>query len=156
MMPLEGLTSDHVVDIVDLASREYGTVFVDLPTNWTNWSLSLLARSDLVLLITELTVASLNRAKRQLALIESQDLGLLDVRVVVNRFEKSQTRFIRTSDVRTALGRDIAYTIGNDFPLMRAAIDQGVPISEIKRKSALGKDLDILDAGIAAALNLER
>ena len=156
MMPLEGLTSDHVVEIVDLASREYGTVFVDLPTNWTNWSLSLLARSDLVLLITELTVASLNRAKRQLALIESQDLGLLDVRVVVNRFEKSQTRFIRTSDVRTALGRDIGFTIGNDFQLMRAAIDQGVPISEIKRKSALGKDLDILDAGIAAALNLER
>ena len=156
MMPLEGLTSDHVVEIVDLASREYGTVFVDLPTNWTNWSLSLLARSDLVLLVTELTVASLNRAKRQLALIESQDLGLLDVRVVVNRFEKSQTRFIRPSDVRAALGRDIAFTIGNDFALMRAAIDQGVSINQIKRKSAIGKDLDVLDAGIAAALELGR
>ena len=35
--------------------REFGTVFVDLPTNWTNWSLSLLARSDLVLLVTEMT-----------------------------------------------------------------------------------------------------
>ena len=156
MMPLEGLTSDHVVEIVDLASREYGTVFVDLPTNWTNWSLSLLARSDLVLLITELNVASLNRAKRQLALIESQDLGILDVRVVVNRFEKSQTRFIRPSDVRTTLGRDVAFTIGNDFQLMRAAVDQGIPISEIKRKSALGKDLDVLEAGIAAALGLGR
>lgn len=156
MMPLEGLTSDHVVEIMDLASREYGTVFVDLPANWTNWSLSLLARSDLVLLITELTVAGLNRAKRQLALIDSQDLGALDVRIVVNRFEKSQTRFIRPSDVRTALGRDIAYTISNDVQLMRAAVDQGVPISEIKRKSAIGKDLDSLDSGIAAALGLGR
>ena len=156
MMPLEGVSSDHLMTIVDLATREFGTVFVDLPSNWTNWSLSLVARSDLVLLVTELTVAGLNRAKRQLALLQSQDLGGLDVRVVVNRFEKSQTRTIRPSDAREALGRDITYTVANDFPLMRAAIDRGVPISDIKRKSQIGKDLDVLDAGIAAVLGLER
>ena len=156
MMPLEGVSGDHVAEIAELAAREYGTVFVDLPTNWTNWSLSLLARSDLVLLITELSVASLNRAKRQLALIESQDLGMLDVRVIVNRFEKSQTRFIRPADVQAALGRSIAYTVSNEPELMRAAVDRGVPISEIKRKSAIGKDLDLLDAGVAAALGLGR
>ena len=156
MMPLEGVSSDHLMAIVDLATREFGTVFLDLPSNWTNWSLSLVARSDLVLLVTELTVAGLNRAKRQLALLQSQDLGGVDVRVVVNRFEKSQTRTIRSSDAREALGRDISYTVANDFPLMRAAIDRGVPISDIKRKSQIGKDLDVLDAGIAAVLGLER
>ena len=156
MMPLESLSSDHVMDIVELAGREFGTVFVDLPTNWTNWSLSLLARSDLVLLITELSVAGINRAKRQLNLIQSQELGALDVRVVVNRFEKGLLRTIRPADVREALGRDIGYTIANDFRVMRAAIDRGVPIDEIKRKTALAKDLDALDSGIAAALKLER
>jgi pilus assembly protein CpaE len=156
MMPLEGLTSEHVIEIIELATREFGTVFVDLPTNWTNWSLSLVARSDLVLLVTQLSVASLNRAKRQLTLIESQDLGALDVRVIANRFEKGLMRTIRPADVRKALGRDIGYTVSNDFALMRAAIDRGVPIEDVKRKSALGKDLDSLDAGIAAALGLER
>ncbi len=156
MMPLESLTSDHVMEIVDLAGREFGTVIVDLPTNWTNWSLSLLAQSDLVLLITELSVAGLNRAKRQLNLIKTQDLGSLDVRIVINRFEKGLLRTIRPADVREALGQDIGYTIANDFRLMSAAIDRGVPIDDIKRKSALAKDLDTLDAGVAAALNLER
>ena len=75
MMPLEGVSNEHLMEIVDLATREFGTVFIDLPTNWTNWSLSLVARSDLVLLVTELTVAGLNRARRQLDLLESQDLG---------------------------------------------------------------------------------
>jgi pilus assembly protein CpaE len=106
--------------------------------------------------VTELTVAGLNRAKRQLRLLDSQDLGPLDVRVIANRYDKSQARTIRPSDVREALGQDIAYTISNDFPLMRAAIDRGVPISDIKRKSAIGKDLNVLDTGIAAALSLER
>jgi len=156
MMPLEGVSSEHLTQIVELATREFGTVFVDLPTNWTNWSLSLVARSDLVLLVTELSVAGLNRAKRQLRLLDSQDLGGLDVRVIVNRYEKSQSRTIRPSDVREALGRDVAYTVANDFPLMRAAIDRGVPINDIKRKSAVSKDLETLDAGLAAALGLER
>jgi len=156
MMPLEAVSNEHLTEIVDLATREFGTVFVDLPSNWTNWSLSLVARSDLVLLVTELTVAGLNRAKRQLALLESQELTGLDVRVIVNRFDKSQARTIRPADVRAALGRDIAYTVANDFHLIRAAIDRGVPISDIKRKSAIAKDLDVLDAGIAAALGLER
>ncbi len=156
MMPLEGISNEHLMQIVDLATREFGTVFVDLPTNWTHWSLSLVARSDLILLVTELSVAGLNRAKRQLRLLDSQDLGALDVRVIVNRFEKSQSRAIRPSDVREALGRDVAYTISNDFPLVRSAIDRGVPIGDIKRKSAVGKDLDTLDAGLAAALGLER
>jgi pilus assembly protein CpaE len=156
MMPLEGVQSDHVLRVVDIATREFGTVFVDLPTNWTNWSLSLVARSDLVVLVTELTVAGLNRARRQLKLLESQDLGDVEVRVVVNRYDKALARTISLADAKKALGRDVNYTVANDFALMRGAIDRGIPINEIKRKTALGKDLDVLDSGIAAALRLER
>jgi len=156
MMPLEGIPSEHILQIVDFAAREFGTVFVDLPSNWTNWSLSLVARSDLILLITELTVTGINRARRQLDLLDSQDLGNLDIRVIVNRYDKAMAKTIRPSDVREALGKDIAYTICNDFPLMRMAIDRGVPIDELKRKTPLSKDFDTLDAGLAAALGLER
>jgi pilus assembly protein CpaE len=156
MMPLEGISSEHMLRIVEMATREFGTVFVDLPTNWTNWSLSLVARSDVVVLVTELSVAGLNRARRQLDLLQSQDLGGLDVRVVVNRFEKSLTRSISLSDASKALGREVNYTVANDPPVMRSAIDRGVPISEIKRKTALAKDLDAIDAGMAATLGLER
>ncbi len=156
MLPLEALSSEQVIEIVELAKREFGTVFVDLPSNWTNWSLSLLAQSDLVLLVTELGVASLHRARRQLELIKSQDLETLELRVVVNRFEKGLMRLVRPSDVREALGREISYTIANDHPLMSSAISQGVAIADIRRKSSIGKDIDTLDAGIAAALGLGR
>lgn len=156
MMPLEGIPSDHVLQIAERATLEFGTVFVDLPANWTNWSLSLVARSDLVILVTDLTVAAVNRARRQLNLLASQDLGDLDVRVIVNRYDKGMARTISLADVRKALGHEVDYVVSNDFSLMRAAIDRGVPINDIKRKTALGKDLDVLDAGIAAALRLER
>ena len=156
MMPLESLSSDQLLQIVELAAKEFGTVLIDLPTNWTNWSLSLLARSDVILLVTEMTIPSLYRARRQLDLIKSQDLEDLDVRVVVNRFEKGLLKTIRVADVRESLGREVSFTVANEHALMCSAIDRGVPIAEIKRKSTLAKDLDTLDAGIAAALGLER
>jgi len=156
MMPLEGISSDQILQIVDIAAREFGTVFLEVPTNWTNWSLSLLARSDLVLLVADVTIPSLHRARRQLELMASQGLQDLEVRIVANRFEKSQLKTIKPADIRDALGRDIAYTVANEPGVMRVAVDRGVPISEVKRRSAIGKDLDTLDSAIAAFMGLER
>ena len=76
--------------------------------------------------------------------------------MVINRSEKSLFRTIRSADVQRALGRDVAYTVANDPAVMHPAIERGVPISEIKRKSAVGKDIDSLEAGVAAALGRER
>jgi len=156
LVPLDSLTSDQLLQFVEIAKREFGTVFVDLPANWTNWSLSLLAQSDLVLLVTELSVSALNRARRQLNLIREQDLGAIDLRLIVNRFEKGLMKSVKPSDVYTALGREVAYTIANDPSVMVAATERGVPISDIKRKSAVGKDIDVLESGIAGILGRER
>ncbi|HUE80071.1 MAG TPA: AAA family ATPase [Sphingomicrobium sp.] len=156
MMPLDAVTSEQLIEIIEIAKREYGTVLLDLPANWTNWSLSLLAQSDLVLLVTELSVTGLHRARRQLDLIREQDLTSLDLRIVANRFEKGLLKVIRSADVQKALGRDVAYTVANEPGVMRVATERGVPIAEIKRKSSVGKDIDMLDAGIAGALGWER
>lgn len=156
LMPLDAVSSEELIEIVEIAKREFGTVLVDLPASWTNWSLSLLAQADLVLLVTELSVSGLHRARRQLDLLREQDLGSIDLRIVVNRFEKGLMRSVKAGDVQKALGRDVAYTVTNDPTVMHPAIERGVPISDIKRKSAVGKDIDMLDAGIAAALGRER
>lgn len=156
MMPLDSVTTEQLISILDIAKREFGTVFVDLPANWTNWSLSLIAQSDLIILVTELSITGLQRARRQLDLIREQDLANIDLRLIVNRFEKSLLRTVRPADVQKALGRDISYTVSNDPTVVHPAIERGVPISEIKRKSAVGKDIDLLEQGIAGILGRER
>jgi pilus assembly protein CpaE len=156
MMPLDSITSEQLIDIVEIAKHEFGTILVDLPANWTNWSLSLLAQSDLVLLLTELSIGGLQRARRQLDLLREQELSSVDLRLVVNRFEKGLFKTVRPADVQKALGRDISYLVANDPQVMHPATERGVPIAEIKRKSAIGKDIDLLESGIAAALGRER
>ena len=156
IMPLESLSSDQVLSVLNLATAEYGTVFVDLPANWTNWSLSLLARADLVLMVTELRVPSLHRARRQLDLLESQDLANLDVRIILNRAEKGFFATLGPADAERVLRKPVSFSIANDHATMSQAIDRGVPLAEVKRKCALVKDIETMDRGVAAALGLER
>src|SRR3546814_9842513 len=65
IMPIEAVNADQVFRIVELAQRGFDTVYLDLPGNWTNWSMSLVARSQVVFLVCELTIASLRQARRQ-------------------------------------------------------------------------------------------
>ena len=155
IMPLEALSSDQLLSILDLATAEFGTVFVDLPANWTNWSLSLLARADLVLMVAELRVSSLHRGRRQLDLLASQELDNLDVRMILNRTETGFFRTLAPADAERVLKKDISFTITNDHATMSQAIDRGVPLAEIKRKCALVRDIDAMQQGVAAALGLE-
>jgi pilus assembly protein CpaE len=83
-------------------------------------------------------------------------LGEVELRVILNRYEKGLFRTVKAADVERVLGREASFTVDNDPGLMGAAVDRGVLVGELKRKSALGRDLDSLDVGLAAALGLER
>jgi pilus assembly protein CpaE len=156
LLPLDSLTNDQVIAVTDRALRDYGTVFVDLPASWTHWSMTLAARSHLILLVTELSVAGLRGARRQLDLLAEQNLGEIPVEIVANRVESGLFRTIKPADTEKALGRSASFTVANDPAVIKAAIDRGVLIEEIKRKSAIGRDLDTIDARLIDLFQLER
>lgn len=155
ILPLDSLDSDQLMHFLGEIRSEFGTVFVDLPANWTNWSLSLLAGADLVLMVTQLSIPSLHRARRQLDLV-MQHLGSVPIQLIVNRFEKKMFAKLGPSDVADVLGREPDYLIANDYEAVSEAIDRGVPVAETRRKGAVTRDLNALEAGVAAALGRER
>lgn len=141
IMPLESANAEQMLRIIELAREEYDHVILDLPTNWTNWSLSLVALSDVVFLVAELSVASLRQAKRQLQLLANQDIVGENIHVIANRVEKKMFRTINLDDAAQALGHSIEFSIHNDYPLVRAAHDQGVLINAIRARSKISADI---------------
>ena len=141
IIPLESANSEQMLRIIELAREEYDHVILDLPTNWTNWSLSLVALSDVVFLVAELSVASLRQAKRQLQLLANQGIGGENIHVIANRVEKRMFRTINLDDASQALGHSIEFSIHNDYPLVRAAHDQGVLINAIRSRSKISADI---------------
>lgn len=155
ILPLDSLDSDQLMHVLAEARGEFGTVFVDLPSNWTNWSLSLLANADLVLMVTQLSIPGLHRARRQLDLV-LQHLGDVPIQLIINRFEKKLFAKLDASDVANVLGREADYLVANDYETVSDAIGRGVPVTEISRKGAITRDLAALESGVAAALGRER
>lgn len=152
IMPIEAVNPDQVFRVIELAQQNFDTVYLDLPGNWTNWSMSLVARSQVIFLVVELTIASLRQARRQIALLKSQDIDPSRIHVIANRVEKKFFRAIGLEDAAAALDHPVNLSIANDFPLVSSALDQGVLIQDLKARSRVCKDLqDIVDCCVQAA-----
>lgn len=146
ILPLESVDTDDLLRVLDLLRKHFGQVVLDLPANWTNWTLSAAAAADVILLVTELSVASLRQAKRRLDLFRSVGIEDSAVKIVVNRVEKRLFRTIGLNDVAETLGHPVLGSIALDAPLVGMAQNQGVLVGSVKRKSRFATDMTAIGA----------
>lgn len=141
IMPLESVDTDDLLRLLGMLRRQYGHVVLDLPANWTNWSLSAALTADMVVLVVELTIASLRQAKRRLELFRSVGIEDSAVQIVVNRVEKQLFRTIDLKDVSGTLGHSALGIIALDAPAVNNAQNQGLLVGEFRRKSKFAADI---------------
>ena len=135
MVALDAMPLESLEQCLRLLRGEYGTIFLDLPEAWTPWSYAAIQNSDLVILVTQLTVAGVRQARRQIDTMRAHGLEEVPVKVALNRFEKGWGRSVDLKDAEKALGRKFDYFIANDYKTVSDALNQGVALSVIKKKS---------------------
>jgi pilus assembly protein CpaE len=149
VMPLEVVSSSAVDSCLKVAADLYSYVLVDLPTVWCDWTMQALQKSDIVLLVTQLTVPHVRQARRQLDHLSAHGFGDIPVKVVVNRFEKGWGKGVSAKEAAKAMNRGIDYFVMSDFKLVSEAINQGVPIAKIARRSKVEKSIaDLVDSTV--------
>lgn len=141
VMPLDTVTPTAVDSCLKVAANEYSFVLVDLPAVWFDWSMRALQNSDMILMVTQLTVPHVRQARRQLDHLSAHGLGDIPVKVVVNRFEKGWGKGVSAKEAAKAMGRGIDHFVMSDFKLVSEAINQGVPTSKIARRSKVEKSI---------------
>lgn len=141
IVPLESIDTDELLRLLTLLRRRYAHVVLDLPTNWTNWALSAVLGADNVLLVVELSVASLRQAKRRLELFDSIGIDKSRVSIIVNRVEKRLFRSINLDDVAQTLDHPVLGSLSLDAPLVSTAQNQGVLVGQLQRKSRFVSDI---------------
>lgn len=140
-VPLDGLTAEFAEMLVPLAATYNEVTLLDLPPVWTEGTYALLQKSDLILVVTQLSVAGVRQAKHQLDTIRIQGLLDAEVRVVMNRYEKGWGRSVQLGEAEKALGCKVDYCIPNDYRVVSDALNQGVAIGEIKMRSKIEKGI---------------
>lgn len=140
LLPLNAMTAASAVQLIELACAQYDYVVVDLPMDWTDWSHAILEHSGLVTLVTQLTVAAIRQARRQIDILAGEGLGQVPLAIVLNRYERrSAGSGIRIKEAEKALGRSIDHFIPNEYKTVSQALNRGVPVSQIKRRSKFEK-----------------
>ena len=147
--PLETVEVDQLIQLLAIARRSYGSVLVDLPANWTNWTLSAALASTDIVLITDLTIPGLRQAKRRLELFDTVGVPRERLRVVVNRVERRLFKAIGVDEVRDTLGHSVFATLTAEPGALSSAQDQGLLAWEANRKSRFSADISGLAERLA-------
>ena len=150
IVPLESIETDQLLKVLEQLRRNYSHVVLDLPANWTNWTLSAAATANIVVLVVELSIQSLRQAKRRLDLFQSVGIPKSNIVVVVNRFEKRLFRTIGVEDVAETLHHPVTASIALDEPVVSTAQDQGRLVNALHRKSRFATGITRLAEALLA------
>jgi pilus assembly protein CpaE len=126
--------------ILELLRRSYAQVVIDGGTGHDEATLEALDMADDVLLVMDLSLPCLARAKRFLEAVRATQPGLLPrLRLVANR--KTSESDIGTNEAEGILQKHIAWVVVNDYKSALSAINQGKTLAESDPRSAIAKGL---------------
>ncbi len=149
----------HAVDaatilrLLEVAASRFDHLVIDLPRTWFPWTNDVLAGSNRIFVVTDMTVPGLRFARRLATSIGERLTGANSPRVIVNRFQTGLLfgGTLRRSDVERALGSAFAGQVANNYQVVREAIDRGVPLETVKPGNSVTSDLKrILFPALAA------
>jgi pilus assembly protein CpaE len=134
-----------VTRLLDLATRSFDVIVIDLPRGWQSLHRDILLGSNKVFIVTEMTVPGLRHAR---ILSESLDeiCGThLEIGVIINKRKTSFFgQYLKSSDVRQVLEARFAGFVSEKNGLVREAIDRGIPLCELHKSNRIDKDLSAI------------
>ena len=154
IVPLERVQPIALEALLEVARSEYDLVLLDMPPVWTSWSETALANSDLLVLVTQVSVAGVRQARRQIDALSARKLGTLPTLVVANRYQKRLfRREIHLQEAERALGRRFDVCIPSDYRLVSEAVNAGVPLAAVKKRTRLEREIRNLTSLALEKLN---
>jgi pilus assembly protein CpaE len=145
------VTPAAVCRLLEVACQVYDWLIIDLPRHRHSWTIDVLAGSDELLLISELTVPALLAARALTGEVEAEMEAGRRPRIVLNRmasrvFGPGPSR----AEAEKALGRKVDGLITSDWEAAACSANLGGPISQHRPRSKIVKDVATLVDTLAA------
>lgn len=118
---------ESVARLLEFLGTIYANVVIDLPRGFNFFSAAAIERTDLVLVVAQLSVPSIRNASRIYQLLKQMGANMDTVEIVLNRCNADYER-ITPADVEQHFGRPVFGAIPNDYQRVMASLDFGHPI----------------------------
>ncbi|WP_432381025.1 AAA family ATPase [Duganella sp. P38] len=139
---------EHMDAILRVARQHYDFVVLDVGRQIDAISLRALDQADTIYPVLQLALPDIRDGRRLLDIFRS--LGYPNERtcLIVNRYEKGGK--LRLTDLEQALGADVLHTVPNDYLSATDSVNQGIPVLQLSRSSAVARSLAELVELVAA------
>lgn len=129
----DDISSKQVARLFDILKDSFSYIVVDTDANFDGKTITALDNSDLLFLVTCINLPALRNCQRCLDLFDKLGYSSDKVQVLVNRYMENDE--IKADDAEKVLNKEIYWKIPNNYFTMMAAINKGVPVSEINPAS---------------------
>ncbi|SMX22049.1 AAA family ATPase [Boseongicola aestuarii] len=154
-VPLEAMQPAQIEGLIKTLKTMFDYVVVDLPRALVNWIEPVLAETDQLLIVTDMTVPAV-RATRRLMEFVLADNAQLPIEVVINHEKKPMILREHHREAAKALDVTFHYWIAHDPKAAREAVDYGKPLSEVSARSDIAKGIALMAKSILTAFPKER
>ena len=137
MEDAESIRGVHVERVLPILRSEFDWVIVDVSRSWNEASIQALTLADQILLVTLFDVPTLNHARQHKKLLEGLALDGSRAHTVGNRYSKGDS--VTVGDFKRVLGSEPDALIPNDYATTAESVNQGRPIGQVARGSAIHK-----------------
>lgn len=143
----ETIGAPVVCKTLEVACQAYEFVVIDLPRHHQTWTLDVLAGSDEILVVSELTVPALLAARDLTGEIEAALEGRAHPRIILNRLASRMFGPAPSlAEAEKALQRKAFGGITSDWEAAAASANLGGAIAHHRPKSKIVRDVELLAA----------
>ncbi|MTV41575.1 AAA family ATPase [Duganella radicis] len=139
---------EHMDTILHVARQHYDFVVLDVGRQIDAISLRALDQADTIYPVLQLALPDIRDGRRLLDIFRSLGYPNERTRLIVNRYEKGGK--LRLMDLEQALGADVVHTVPNDYLSATDSVNQGIPVLQLSRSSAVARSLAELVELVAA------
>jgi pilus assembly protein CpaE len=140
----EVINAGHLEKIVRYVKEQMGFrwVLIDCCHTFDEITLKALELSDILMLVGAQSIPALSNAKKMLDILTLLDLKALDVKVLVNFWDRQHE--LTQADVEGFLGRAVAGTITCDYKQAAFSVNEGKPLVGVAPRHAITGDLKLI------------
>lgn len=143
MVPLEFITPEDILRVVEMARSHFDFVVIDLPHTLVQWTETVLNMAHVYFALVELDMRSAQNTLRMKRALQSEDLPFDKLRFLLNRAPKftdlsGKSRIKRMAD---SLGISIDVQLPDGGKPVLQSCDHGQPLSAAAPKNPLRKEI---------------
>jgi pilus assembly protein CpaE len=149
-----GVQPEHLKAILRVARETFDFVVVDVGRGLSATTLPALDMADRIYAVLQLTLPFIRDGKRLRDAFRSLEYPASKVRWLVNRYEKDNQ--ITLDDLKRTLKIEGVTVLPNQYQVVAASVNQGVPVESLAAGSAIARGLRDLAAEVAPTTDDKR